>query len=289
MKWLERRTTDKDDLEARLIERKFGLVGYAIWEKLQQIIAEHMNGENMEEWGYVAKDETLETLVEKIHCSLEQLRDFVKFCDENTILEKRNGRLFCPYVLERQNDYAKKAVKNKANKGEKSGESEKEDNPEYPDNLDNTDKPNNPDNPKNPRNNTAQHNTAQHSTTPKIDISGGKRPETASVEGFSGIGSVLSGKRSEFSPSAVKGISKEWQFEAFECAKKLDIRLAEDDKSRWLKIFRQARVEGRKTANLEKAKSYLSDHPEWEAMDNIGRLNFFFSIYENGLEKKYEI
>jgi hypothetical protein len=139
MKWFERRITDKDDLEAKLIERKFGLTGYAIWEKLQSIVAENMEGANTTDWGYVAESETMESLANKIRCSLDQFREFVKYCDDNLILEKRNGRLFCNYVLERMNEYARKVVKKEK-----------------------TEKPKNPEKPETPelgRNNTTQHNT----------------------------------------------------------------------------------------------------------------------------------
>jgi hypothetical protein len=76
------------------------------------------------------------------------------------------------------------------------------------------------------------------------------------------------------------GIATEWQAKAFLYAEKLKIKLDASTTPRWLKVFKQAHF-GRKTANLEKAYSYLSDHPK--PMDGKAKLNFFFAIYERGL------
>jgi len=78
------------------------------------------------------------------------------------------------------------------------------------------------------------------------------------------------------------GITKEWQEKAFRYAKDLGIELSEEDKGRWLHIFKQA-AEGRKPLNLESAYSYCKDHSNWFEMPNEGRMNLFFKIYENGL------
>jgi len=141
MKWFEHRTTDSNDLEARLIENRFGLAGYGMWVKLQEIISENIESTNLDDWGFVSPDETMESLANKIGCPASDFEDFVEYCDKNLITKKRNGRLFCQYVLERMNEYARKIVKRE--KSEKT------------------------DNPKNPRNNTTQ---SHHNTTPKKRI-----------------------------------------------------------------------------------------------------------------------
>jgi hypothetical protein len=299
MKWFERRTTDLNDREAKQIERKFGLLGYAIWEKLQQIIAENMDPDNVSEWGFVAKGETMKSLSEKIRCTETQLREFVAFCDDEIILEKKDGRLFCQYVLDRMSEYARKIKKKvKAGKSEDSGKSGNSEKTDFPESSEST---------KNPRNNTSQHNTVT-SQSQEIVISGGKRPEIAPVkpsdnpgtplpfaESSGNLGDLLARKRKILADTVGNtknvGITKPWQEKALRYAAALGINLdykfeGEKDsiRGRWFKVFRQADEEKRKPANLERAFTYLSDH---EGNHTTGeKVNFFFHIYENGLQQK---
>lgn len=284
MKWLERRVTDKDDREARQIEKKFGLVGYAIWEKLQQIIAENMDATNYNEWGFVSEEQTMGTLAEKIRCTPEQFRDFVAFCDEQLILEKKNGRMYCQYVVDRMNEYARKIVKKEASiQGEKSGKAVVKDIPE----KQKVEVSGKSVISENPRNNTVQHNTTQHRTTQRLD-SGDSRPEKKPDKpgGLTGIGSLLDKQKQMLAdrgknPAPVSGISKEWQERAFRYAKDLGIELKDGDKGRWLKIFKQA-AEGRKSGNIQIAYSQCRDYPGWEEMANTHRMNTYMHFYENG-------
>ncbi len=154
MKWFEHRTTDRNELESKLIKRKFGLEGYGIWNQLQEIIGENMEINNFNEWGYVAEKHTMQSLAEEIGCDLNKFREFVKFCDGNLILEKKNNRLFCQFALDRMNEYARKIAKK-----EQSEISEI------------------PKNQKKGRNNTTQHHTTPHNTTPNINNTGDKPPE----------------------------------------------------------------------------------------------------------------
>lgn len=261
MKWLERRTTDMNDREARQIEKRFGLVGYAMWEKLQQIIAENMDASNYSEWGFVSQDETMESLAEKIKCSVELFREFVTFCDDQLILEKKNGRLFCQYVLDRMNEYARKIAK-KSEKGEKGGQSEMSGKSEISEN------------PENPRNNTTQHHTTPHNT--KEYISGDTRPEK-NTNGISSIAEIL-GRKTASSPQSPIGLHTQFQEKAFRYAQELNISLDKKTTGRWVKVFKQA-YEGRNAANLEKAYSYLRDL----TMPGNEKMLMFFKIYENGL------
>lgn len=79
-----------------------------------------------------------------------------------------------------------------------------------------------------------------------------------------------------------KGIHTPWQEKAFRYADKLGIKLEGRDTARWLKIFKQAE-EGRKSANIERAYSYLVDHQGFQFKDNEAKLKNFFYIYENGV------
>lgn len=108
MKWFEHGVSDREQLSAKLIKRKFGLEGYGIWNCLIEIIGENIERNNIEEWGYVSKGQTMQSLADNIGCSLEKFKEFVKFCDDNLILEKKNGRLFCADMLNRMSEYARK-------------------------------------------------------------------------------------------------------------------------------------------------------------------------------------
>lgn len=129
MKWFEKHTTDRNDLDARQIRQEFGTVGYGVYEILQQIVAENMEGDDISEWGYVSKDWDMPKLAEEVGLPIDEFRSFITFCNDRFIIEKRNGRMFLPKLLERMNEYAKKQYRR--NKSKKS---------KYPDNPDKQDK-----------------------------------------------------------------------------------------------------------------------------------------------------
>jgi phage replication O-like protein O len=79
--------------------------------------------------------------------------------------------------------------------------------------------------------------------------------------------------------SGASGISTQWQEKAFRYAKGLNLTLTGSSKGRWLKMFKQA-SEGRKTANLDEAYTFLFDYPK--QITNEQKMLFFFKIYENG-------
>lgn len=77
------------------------------------------------------------------------------------------------------------------------------------------------------------------------------------------------------------GITTEHQAKGFEYAEKLGIKLRDgsrDDTGRWLRIFKDA-AGGKKISSIDKAYSYCKDMPDWDFMDDVGKLNMFFKIY----------
>lgn len=83
----------------------------------------------------MSSDATMESIADQIGCTVDKLREFVTFCDDNLILEKRNGRLFCQFILDRMNEFARKTEKAenpKEEKNGKSGNSEKTEKAEIP-------------------------------------------------------------------------------------------------------------------------------------------------------------
>lgn len=114
------------------------------------------------------------------------------------------------------------------------------------------------------------------------NINTGKSPEIK--KSLNSVGAILQDKY-KISPFPGNGITKQWQDKAFRYADKLHIKLTDDLKSRWLKVFKQA-DEGRKTSNLEKAFSYLVDYPNQLSTEE--KIKYFFYIYENGLKEDFQ-
>ena len=129
----------------------------------------------------------------------------------------------------------------------------------------------------------------------RTEVSGAPLPENETTKALDtrpeGAGPLAADlkARYNFSVPAEKsgGISTAHQAKAFDYAEKLGIELKGSDTGRWILIFKQAAA-GRKTVNIETAYSYCKDHTEWEMIDNKGRMDLFFKIYENGLTGKFK-
>lgn len=114
----------------------------------------------------------------------------------------------------------------------------------------------------------------------KYPISVVKKTEVKPSNGMSSMKDLLANKpKLAVSPAA--GIVYEWQEKALRYADDLKLTLGSHARARWMKIFKQA-FEGRKTANIEKAYSYIIDYPK--DLSNEQKMLFFFKIYENGTE-----
>lgn len=100
----------------------------------------------------------------------------------------------------------------------------------------------------------------------------------------SSVGSILKERFEKIKTNGVKksGIYTAWQDKAFRYAEKLGIKLDEEYKARWLRVFKLA-GDGRNSKNIELAYSYLSDYPR--ELSNEAKIKLFFWIYEHGLPK----
>lgn len=114
MNWYEQQTNEYESITGKQILKGFGAAGYGAYIILKQIIGQNMN-DDPSEWGYVSKTETITSLAEKCGLSEPQFRLFITFCDDRFILEKRDGRLFMPSILEEKNNYIKKVERKKKN------------------------------------------------------------------------------------------------------------------------------------------------------------------------------
>ena len=108
MKWFQHGSTDRNEIESKLIRSKFGAEGYGIYCSLQEVIAEYVAKENIPEWGFAHPLHTVETLAQECSTTTEKLQEFLTFCDEKQIFEKRDGRLFCALILKRLDTFAER-------------------------------------------------------------------------------------------------------------------------------------------------------------------------------------
>ncbi|HYD35526.1 MAG TPA: hypothetical protein VD999_05640 [Vitreimonas sp.] len=88
-------------------------------------------------------------------------------------------------------------------------------------------------------------------------------------------------KRSFETTQPSSQISTEWQDKAIRYMEALHLNLEGITRSRWFKVFKDAQS-GKNAGNLEKAYSYLIDYPG--NLDDEGKLNYFFHIYNHGLK-----
>ena len=118
MRWLKHWVDDRDNLDSKLIRRKFGAKGYGIHMALLEIIADNVNTDNYEQWGTVSEQHDTESLAIECGCTIDELNEFFLFVDEKKIYEKKEGVLFYPKMIERLDDYAEriKAKKKKIKK-----------------------------------------------------------------------------------------------------------------------------------------------------------------------------
>lgn len=110
MNWYEQKTNEYESITGKQILNEFGAAGYGIYIVLKQIIGQYM-GDDQSTWGFVPPTETMFSLAQKCGTSEADFRLFIKFCDDRFILEKRDGRLFCPSILEEKSRYAKMVEK----------------------------------------------------------------------------------------------------------------------------------------------------------------------------------
>lgn len=108
MKWFEHHTSDRDLSYIKIIRSKFGAEGYGIYTALLEVIGENVREDNQEEWGCVAKMHDLDSLAAECSIKKERLSEFLAYCDQKGIFEKKGGRLFCGLILERLDNYAKR-------------------------------------------------------------------------------------------------------------------------------------------------------------------------------------
>lgn len=98
MKWFKHNSAMRNELEIKLIRSKFGAEGYGIYLALKEVVAENIENDNQDEWGFVHPLHTIETLAKECDTTPEKLTEFLEYCNEINILEKKDGKLYDPLI-----------------------------------------------------------------------------------------------------------------------------------------------------------------------------------------------
>lgn len=108
MKWFEHHTDDRDKAHVKILRAKFGAEGYGIYMALIEVIGENVTDTNTDDWGCVAKIHDLDSLAVECATTKERLKEFLEFCNDKEIFEKKDGLLYSSLILERLDNYAKR-------------------------------------------------------------------------------------------------------------------------------------------------------------------------------------
>jgi len=106
MRWFKHDTDARNDVRIKLLKKKFGAEGYAVYFQLLEIIGEYVENDNIKEWGMVDKFHSIETLSEECGVKPENMRKILVYCNELGIFEKKDNRLYCEKITKRLDDYA---------------------------------------------------------------------------------------------------------------------------------------------------------------------------------------
>lgn len=114
MKWFRHNSDMRNELVAKLIRTKFGAEGYGIYLSLKEIVASNIENDNTEEWGCVHPLHTIETLAKECETNPEKLKEFLEYCNEIGVIEKKDGKLYDPLIKnELDNFFTRVQKKNK--------------------------------------------------------------------------------------------------------------------------------------------------------------------------------
>lgn len=108
----------------------------------------------------------------------------------------------------------------------------------------------------------------------------GKTPEIKNGP----LSGLLSKKSKEFGLDKRNGISTSWQEKAFRHAEELGINLKEEDKGRFLKIYKDESKGKNLGYSTDSTYSYLKDHSIYSGLPYEEKLKYFFWIINNGIK-----
>lgn len=111
MKWFEHDTSARNDVKLKILKKKFGAEGYGVYFQLLEIIGESIEVSNPDDWGFVDKVHSVETLADEVGVEPEKLRAILKLCNEIDLFQKYRERLYCHQILNRLDTYARRYAK----------------------------------------------------------------------------------------------------------------------------------------------------------------------------------
>lgn len=116
MRWLKHDTDARNDVRIKLLKKKFGAEAYGVYFQLLEIIGEHIENDNIQDWGKVDKFHTTETLAEECGVTQDKMRAILLYCNQLGIFEKKDGTLYCEKIKSRLDDYAERIKRHDSKK-----------------------------------------------------------------------------------------------------------------------------------------------------------------------------
>lgn len=108
MKWFKYDINERNKLTSKLLRSRYGVSGYGLYTLLKEIVAENV-GDDPETWGMVDKRHTLETLAMECGVETDYLKEFLVYCNEQQIFEKKDGCLYWVDMLSRLDNWTKRS------------------------------------------------------------------------------------------------------------------------------------------------------------------------------------
>lgn len=112
MKWYEHSTSARNDVKLKILKSKFGAEGYGVYFQILEIIGENIEKDNPDDWGFVDKHHSVETLAAECGVTSNKLRSILELCNQLDLFQKFRGRLYCNQILSRLDIYASRYAKN---------------------------------------------------------------------------------------------------------------------------------------------------------------------------------
>lgn len=271
MKWFKHDTNTFSNPQVEMLKEKHGVAGYGVYFQLVELIAGAIDKDNINEWGYLPEVYSVEYLAKKFCVEFDLLQEILDTCLSLNLIQKKENRIFCEQILEKCDEFTEKV------KRSLSGSNKDQIEP-TPDSV--------------PSSSGIRSKNAEQELEQETE----KTEELEEEKEIEITGSSPENKKSSLKPLksiltdryglsiTPNGISTVWQDKALRYADKLNIKLTQEVKARWLKVFKQAH-NGRKSANLERAYTYLYDYDG--NLTSQEKINYFFFIYENGLKENF--
>lgn len=266
MKWFKHDTNTFSNPQVEMLKEKHGVAGYGVYFQLVELIAGAIDKDNLSEWGYLPDVYTFEYLAKKFCVEFDLLQQIFETCLSLNLIQKKENKIFCEQILEKCDEFTEKVKRTISGSKSDSNPTQSKENPESIGTSSGI---------RTKKEEQETEKTEELEEEKEINITGNSPDNKKST--IKSLKTILEEKYKH-------GISKEWQDKALRYAEKLGIKLEDRITPRWMKVFRQA-SEGRKSANLERAYSYLYDYDG--NLTNQEKINYFFFIYENGLKDNF--